>query len=68
MYVKLHTVVWGLLSAFVLGSVFGALNAPASGERIRRRLDRKRREIGHKASATLDAAEELVESVRHPLA
>jgi hypothetical protein len=68
MYIKLHTLVWCALSAFALGVVFGILQAPASGERTRHRLERKRREIGDKASATLLAAEQLVESVRHPLA
>jgi hypothetical protein len=68
MYVKLHTLLWGLASAFAVGAMFGMLNAPASGSRTRRRLERKRREIGHQASAALDAAEELVRSVSHPLA
>jgi hypothetical protein len=68
MYVKVRTLLWGLASAFALGAVFGMLQAPASGARTRRRLERKRHEIGDKASAAIEAAEELVESVRHPLA
>ena len=68
MFVKMHTLVLGMLWAFALGTAVGMLRAPAAGKRTIRRLERKRREIGHHASAALLATEQLVDSVRHPLA
>lgn len=68
MFVKVHTLLMGMLSAFALGTAVGMLSAPAAGKRTIRRIERKRREIGNRASAALLATEQLVDSVRHPLA
>jgi hypothetical protein len=67
MYVKLKTLARAMLAALGAGVWLGVLNAPASGDRTRRRLRRKRREIGRQTAETLGSAGELVRSVRHPL-
>ena len=67
MYVKLKTLALAVLAALGAGVWLGMLNAPASGDRTRRRLRHKRREIGCQAAETLESAGELLRSVRHPL-